>query len=191
MPGLHLFLFRCGTCRLDSRTNGAVLSFDTGLAPFQQLYILNPAAAGYFPAAFSLQSPALPLLRLVVNKEKQPPDGRETGSSYDRPYPKHLQPPNDSTKDDPRVFNEPKKRPQNEGTCRGRWGLCRLGVATRHDNPPGLKMFLLSIERHAYSFVLAPYDMAAPMRAIGRESQRELVGDGGLADYLEHGSCVR
>jgi hypothetical protein len=33
--------------------------------------------------------------------------------------------------------------------------------------------------------------MAAPMRPIGRQSQRELVGDGGLADYLEHGSCVR
>jgi hypothetical protein len=33
--------------------------------------------------------------------------------------------------------------------------------------------------------------MAAPMRPIGRESQREFVGDGGLADYLEHGSCVR
>jgi hypothetical protein len=48
-----------------------------------------------------------------------------------------------------------------------------------------------SIERHAYSSVLAPYDMAAPMRPIGRESQREFVGDGGLADYLEHGSCVR
>jgi hypothetical protein len=48
-----------------------------------------------------------------------------------------------------------------------------------------------SIERHAYSFVLAPYDMAAPMRPIGRQSQRELVGDGGLADYFEHGSGVR
>lgn len=33
--------------------------------------------------------------------------------------------------------------------------------------------------------------MAAPMRPISRESQREFVGDGGLADYLEHGSCVR
>jgi hypothetical protein len=68
MPGLHLFLFRCGTCRLDSRTNGAVLSFDTGLAPFQQLYILNPAAAGYFPAAFSLLSsrrnPSIPKIGL-------------------------------------------------------------------------------------------------------------------------------
>jgi hypothetical protein len=30
--------------------------FSTGLAPFYHLDILNPAAAGYCPAAFSLQS---------------------------------------------------------------------------------------------------------------------------------------
>jgi hypothetical protein len=33
--------------------------------------------------------------------------------------------------------------------------------------PPGPQNVPSLIERHAYSFVLAPYDMAAPMRPIG------------------------